>query len=136
LQETEKIESLKSAVSKLQEELTQQKLITQTISEENIKTKQQLEKLQPLVEFVNSFDMPQNLKTILDFIKDDYAEEKLRPLKVEFSPYISKKLEEIAKTEGITRKDAIEKFFKDNLETIEKAEAKFKKLEEHSKRRR
>jgi integrase len=37
--ETEKIESLKSAISKLQEELTQQKLITDTISEGNITMK-------------------------------------------------------------------------------------------------
>jgi integrase len=37
--ETEKIESLKSAISKLQEELTQQKLITDTISEGNITIK-------------------------------------------------------------------------------------------------
>lgn len=37
--EAEKIESLKSAISKLQEELTQQKLITDTISEGNITIK-------------------------------------------------------------------------------------------------
>jgi len=37
--EAEKVESLKSAISKLQEELTQQKLITNTISEGNIAIK-------------------------------------------------------------------------------------------------
>jgi hypothetical protein len=37
--EAEKVESLKSAISKLQEELTQQKLITDTISEGNITIK-------------------------------------------------------------------------------------------------
>jgi|SRR5271157_307545 len=39
--EVEKVESLKSAISKLQEELTQQKLITDTISEGNIAIKDQ-----------------------------------------------------------------------------------------------
>jgi integrase len=131
--EAEKIESLKSAINNLQEELTQQRTITEAISEENIKTKQELERLQPLVEFVNSFDTPENLKAILNFLKDDYSdrysEEKLRPLKVEFSPYISKKLEEIAKTKGITQKEALKQLVETNLETLEKAEEKFKKLE-------
>jgi integrase len=43
--ENEKLESLKSAVNKLQEELTQQKLITDTISEENVKAKREFDVL-------------------------------------------------------------------------------------------
>ena len=138
--ETEKIESLKGAVNKLQEELTRQKLITDTISEENIRTKQELKKLKPLVEFVNSFDDFDNLKTILNFLKEDlldeYSDERLRPLKVEFSPYISKKLEEIAKTMGITQREALAELVKEDLETMENAEKRFKKLEERIKRGR
>jgi len=42
--ETEKIESLKSAVNKLSEDLTQQKLITETVSEENLDLKQRITK--------------------------------------------------------------------------------------------
>ena len=137
--EAEKIESLKSAINKLQEELTQQKVITETISEENIKTKQQLEKLQPLVEFVNSFDTFENLKTILNYFKDDilenYPDGKFRPLKVEFSPYISKQIKEIAKTMGITEKEALKQLVENDLETMKKAEEKFKMLEERSKRK-
>jgi len=138
--ETEKIESFKIAVNKLQEELTRQKLITDTISEENIRTKQELEKLQPLVEFVNSFDTPKNLKTILNYLKEDYmdeySDERFRPLKVEFSPYMSKKLEEIAKTMGITQKEALAELVKEGLETVENAEQEFKKLEERIKSQR
>ena len=138
-EETEKIESLKNAINKLQEELTQQKLITDTISQENIRTKQELKKLQPLVEFVNSFDTSENLKTILNYLKEDYLEDyhgdRFRPLKVEFSPYISKKLEEIAKTMGITQKEALAEMVKEDLETMESAEEKFKKLEERIKRK-
>jgi len=50
--EIEKIESLKSAVNKLAEELAEQKLITQTISEENLKIKKEVENLKPLLNFV------------------------------------------------------------------------------------
>lgn len=137
--ETEKIESLKSAVIKLQEDLTQQRLITNTISEENIRTKQQLEKLQPVVEFVNSFDTPENLKTILDFLKEDYSddpERKLRPLKIEFSPWISKKLREIATKENLTEKEALKQLVEQNLETMQKAEEKFSRLERNANKKR
>jgi hypothetical protein len=131
---------LKSAINKLQEELTQQKLITNTISKENIRTKQELKRLQPLVEFVNSFHVPENLKTILNYLKedylDDYSDDRFRPLKVEFSPYVSKKLEEIAKTKGITKKEVLAELVKEDLETVENGEKKFKKLEERIKRGR
>lgn len=67
--------------------------------------KREFQRLKPLVEFVNSFDSPENLKILLDYLRDDYSDDSsddlLRPLKVEFSPYISKKLKEIAKTLGI-----------------------------------
>jgi hypothetical protein len=43
--ETEKIESLKKAVSKLQEDLSTQKIVAETVSEENRKLKSQIEDL-------------------------------------------------------------------------------------------
>ena len=52
--ETEKIESLKNAINRLQEDLTQQRLITETISEENVRTKKEIDRLQPLMAFVES----------------------------------------------------------------------------------
>jgi hypothetical protein len=135
--ETEKLEILESAVCKLQEELTQQKQITESISKENVKTKEGLRKLQPLVEFINSFDAPENLKTILNFLKDDlldeHADENLRPLKVEVSPYISRQLEKIAKTNGITEKEALRQLVKDDLKMWENGEKRFKKLEDRIK---
>jgi hypothetical protein len=138
--ETQKLEVLESAVCKLQEELTQQKQITESISKENVKTKEELRKLQPLVEFINSFDAPKNLKMILNFLRnhllDEYADENLRPLKVEFSPYISKQLEEIAKTNGITEKEALRQLLKDDLKMWENGEKRFRKLEEGIKKER
>lgn len=55
---TAKIESLETALNNLSEQLTQQKTITEAISRENIRTKEELKKLQPLVDFINSFDTP------------------------------------------------------------------------------
>jgi hypothetical protein len=52
--ETEKIESLKNAINRLQEDLTQQRLITETISEENVRTKKEIDRLQPLMAFIES----------------------------------------------------------------------------------
>jgi signal recognition particle GTPase len=57
-------------------------------------------------------------------------------LKVEISPYISKKLEEIAKTKGISEKEALDELMKENLETMKDSEDKIKKLEENMKRKR
>ena len=76
---------------------------------------------------------------MLDYLRSDYSDDSpdglFRPLKVEFTPYISKKLQEIAKTMGITEKETLKQLVEDNLETMEKAEARFKMLEERSKRK-
>jgi len=60
--ETEKIESLKNAIVKLQEQLTEQKLITETISEQNIK-------LKPLIEFIEGFESEEKLQRFLDLLR-------------------------------------------------------------------
>jgi integrase len=136
--EIEKIEPLKNAINKLQEDSTQQKTIINVISEENLRMKKQFEQLQPMIEFVNSFDAPENLKTILGFLKEDflndYAEGRLRPLKTEFSPYIAEKLNEIAKNKGITQKEALSLLLEDNLKTMSNAENVFRKLEKRSRK--
>jgi hypothetical protein len=100
--------------------------------------KKQFEQLQPMIEFVNSFDAPENLKTILDFLKEgflfDSAEGRLRPLETEVSPFIAEKLNEIAKDKGITQKEALNLLLKDNLKTVSNAEDAFRKLEKRSRR--
>ena len=63
-----------------------------------------------------------------------YADGKLRPLKIEFSPHVSEKLDEIAKTRGITRKEALEQLVKEDLEIMKKGEEDFKKLEKRAKK--
>ena len=122
--DTVKIDSLQRVVSDLQEELTKQKLIIDSLSQENIKTKEKLRKLEPFVEFVNSTDASENLKTLLNFFRmgilEDYPDEKLRPLKVEFSPYISKKIKEVAKTMGLTEQEALKQMLEDDVELVAK----------------
>jgi integrase len=137
--DTNQLEALKDAVTKLQEDLTRQKLITDTISQDSIKTKEQLEKLQYLVEFVNSFDDYENLRILLNHFKmqvlDDYEDlpEKLRPIKSEFSPYIGIKLQEIAKTLGISEKEALKRLFADDVEAMKKSEERWSEIEKRLK---
>ena len=66
----EKIEPLKNAINKLQSDLTEQKTITDVISEENLKMKKQFEKLQPILDFVNAFDEPEQLEHFLNLWKN------------------------------------------------------------------
>lgn len=66
----ERIEELRKAVLKLQEDINTYKTVAETVTKENRNLAVHMAKLQPLVEFVNSFDAPENLKRILDFLKD------------------------------------------------------------------
>jgi len=81
-----------------------------------------------LVEFLNSFDEFEDLRTILSFLKEGYPDE-MQPIKVELSPYISKKLEEVGKTLSLTPKEALKELMKDNLKTMREAEDNWKKIE-------
>jgi macrodomain Ter protein organizer (MatP/YcbG family) len=89
-----------------------------------------------MIEFVNSSDAPENLKTILNFLKEDYTDEKLHPLKVEFAPHATQKLEEMAKAKNLTQTEALKQLVEENLDTMEKAEEKFNNLRKSSRRTR
>jgi hypothetical protein len=141
--DTNQLEALKDAVTKLQEDLTRQKLITDTIAQDNLRTKEQLDKLQYLVEFVNHFDDFEELKTILNFFQfkvqllgeEDQLPKHLRPIKSEFTPYIGLKLKEIAKTMGISEKEALKQLFAEDVETMKKAEERWAEIEKRLKLR-
>ena len=94
-------------------------------------------KLQPLVEFVNRYDDYENLKTILNMFKmdilDEYHDKKMPQVKGEFSPYIGLKLKEIAKTMGITEKEALKRLFADDVEAMKETERNWEKIEERLK---
>lgn len=101
--------------------------------------KETIAKIQPLVEFVNTFDDYENLRIILNFFKmdilDDYEglPDKLRSIKTEFSPYIGLKLKEIAKTMNTTEKEALKKLFADDVEAMKKAEERWAEIEKRLK---
>ena len=85
--------------------------------------KETIAKIEPVIEFVNSFNQPKQLKEILDWLKHEFAADpRLRPVKVEFSPYIEGKLARIAKRKGITKKEGLEQLVVEDLELLEKEE--------------
>jgi integrase len=122
--EVEKIDSLKNAIKGLQEELTQQKLITETISEENIKTKQKVEKLQPLSDFIESFKDEETLRLFLNLLKN--AERISLPqdegtfAKIDFTPELSDKIDKVARKRKITRREAIDQLIDKGIKELEK----------------
>lgn len=84
-----------------------------------------MSKMQPLIKFVNSFNAPEELTRILDYLKDDFTyskDDRLRPIRTEFSPYIKDKLDRIAKRKGITQAEALEQLVVEDLELLEKDE--------------
>lgn len=128
------LEGLKDAVTKLQEELTRQKLITETITQDNLKVKEQLDKLQYLAKFVEQFDEYRNLKLLLDFFKQDVLVDEgdsatFPPIETEFSPYIQLQLKKIAKAKGITEKEALMELFSDDVDAMQKAEERWAEIE-------
>ena len=80
---------------------------------------------------MNSTDASENLKKLLNFFRmdilEDYPDERLRPLKGEFSPYISKKIKEVAKTMGVSEPEALRQMLEDDVELVDKATEKFVK---------
>jgi len=108
--ETQTIESLKSDVVKLQEDLTQQRRITDTISEENLKIKYEIERIQPIVEFVNRFNSVKEIKSLLDILQTDpVIQSSPYDSNIVFDEALEREMNEIAEKEGITKAQAMAK---------------------------
>ena len=93
--------------------------------------KEAVAKLKPLGDFVNSFKAPEELRKLFDDVRYEFADSsdnKFRPLRIEFSPYISDKLDEIAKRKGITHGEALKELVKEDWEKTVEADEKWKKL--------
>jgi site-specific recombinase XerD len=87
-----------------------------------------IEKIQPLVEFVNSFETPQKLKTILDqFLKDD-AFQTIDEQPTLLDKDVAKMIDDVAKRRGLTQKDALEQLMKEELEGIAESERRLEEL--------
>jgi len=121
--ETEKLESLKTVVNKLQEDLTQQRLITDTISQENIRVKKEMGKLQPLLEFINGFQDEKQLQLFMELLKTssriDFPE-KGTFVKIDLSDEMLQDLDKVAKRRGISRQEAIDQLIDEGIEALSK----------------
>jgi len=92
------------------------------------KLKETIAKMQPLVQFVNSFNSPQELKGILDSLKDDSMIQSSFDPNVQFDKHTAAKLDEIMKKEGITQAEALGQLAKREWERIVEDDKKRKKL--------
>jgi site-specific recombinase XerD len=77
----ERIEELSKAVLKLQEDVNTYKTVAETVTKENKNLAAHMAKLQPLVDLVNSYGEPEDLKRTLDFIIDNLEDRMQAPLK-------------------------------------------------------
>lgn len=124
--ETAKVESLKSAVNNLQEELTQQKLITDTISEENIRTKHELGRLEPLVEFADLFETTEAFQGFLENLRRSFQvdssgnQNMIVQLNMQVPELVRQKITETVKIEGLSNLKAFEKVINEALQDSEK----------------
>jgi integrase/ribosome assembly protein YihI (activator of Der GTPase) len=122
--EAEKIESLKSAINRLQEELTQQRVITDTISEENVKVKKEIKKLNPLIDFVNRLEENGQLQIFLDLLEN--SEEIAFPegsfVRFDLPKEVSESVDRRAKEKGISKQEVYDLMMKAWIEAGEKAE--------------
>jgi len=91
----EEVEELRRVLVNLQEDLTQQSVITEAVTKENLKIKEKLQFLgdiiqpiQPMLEFVNSFESPSAMREFLEAIKERSAVARRR---AESMPQLSRK---------------------------------------------
>jgi len=92
------------------------------------KLNETIAKMQPIIEFVNSFNSPQELKGILDSLKDDSMIQSSHDPKVEFDKNIAAKVNEIAKRDGITQAEALGQLAEAGWERIVEDDGKRKRL--------
>jgi hypothetical protein len=87
-----------------------------------------IDKIQTLVEFVNSFETPQKLKRILDeFLEGG----KFRTLDKEptlLDEDIGEMIDNAAEKRGLTQKETLEQLMKEELEKITESEQRLRKL--------
>ena len=130
--ETETIETLQKAVSKLQEDLTIQQTITNSISKENQKIRKELGRIQPVVDFVNTYNRDKEHQKLLEFVK---AEGEYNP---DYAPDIildetlEKQMNEISENEGISKSEAMGKIADKHWDNFLESD---KKMMEHLKER-
>jgi hypothetical protein len=90
--------------------------------------KETIVKIQPLVEFVNSFRAPKDLKAILDGLRDDYMIQLTEDPRIEVDQSVFKMISETAAQKGITQKEAFEQIVRENYKQLLKDDGARRKL--------
>lgn len=128
--ETEKVEALKNAIVHLQQQLTDQKLITDTISEQNAK-------LKPLMDFIDGFESQEKLQRFLDLLKSSsiisFPEKDTAMLRFDISEEQKELLKAAAIASGKSEDELIDEGVERHLRRL--AEKHNIPLDEHSKKK-
>jgi hypothetical protein len=95
--------------------------------------KETIDKIQPLVEFVNTFETPQKLKRIMDhFFKDDLFRSFDKEDPTLLNKDVAEMIDDTAAERGLTQKEALEQLMKEELKGIAESEKRFKELAKRS----
>lgn len=128
--ETEKtIDELKKQLAERNHEIKAMKE-TMTARDQEFKgMRETIAKIQPVVDFVNSFKPPEMLKKLFeDFrLADDSLVQSSYNPNIYFEKHVVDKLDEIMKREGITQKEALEQLVKEDWETVKERDKRLKK---------
>jgi len=107
--ETETIEKLQKAVTKLQEDLTIQQTITNSISKENLKIRHELGRIQPIVDFVNTYNRDKEHQKLLEFVKAEGESDPAYASDIILDETLEEEMLEISEKEGISKAEAMGK---------------------------
>jgi len=126
--ETETIETLQKAVSKLQEDLTLQQTITSAISEQNLKIRHELGRIQPVVDFVNTYNADKEHQKLLEFVKAEGKYDPHYASDIILNGTLEEEMIEISEKEGIRQAEAMGKIADNSWARKIKGQKKLEKM--------
>lgn len=89
--------------------------------------KETVAKIQPVIEFVNTFTHPREVKEMLDFIRTDYERSSFDP-NIWFDKSIADKIDEIVKKEHVTQAEALKRLIQEDWELTLEGQEKLKRI--------
>jgi len=89
--------------------------------------KETIAKIQPVIEFVNTFTDPREVKEMLDFVRSDYERSSFDP-NIWFDKSIADKLDDIVRKEGVTPAEAMKRLMKEDWELTREGQEKSKRI--------
>ena len=126
--ETETIEKLQNAVTKLQEDLTIQQTITNSISKENLKIRHELGRIQPIVDFVNTYNRDKEHQKLLEFVKAEGESDPAYASDIILDETLEEEMLEISEKEGISKAEAMGKIADNHWTKVLEGQKKLEKM--------